>query len=724
MDFQTEASRRLREKKLIEMLVKAEFPVKKRSKTSAEILTQNHCDTMKALTKSVASTVGQNEKLETEETVSENEQRNQTDQKKSVDKSLNQLFKEMDKMDSVVSMERAAGKLTKEGTGLKSTISIIGSPKKSSRKAPPLDARLLTTHSVLVGDLTLGRNFKIFGLNGESVVEDALYAIGWNRLDEVAPGYYAQLAGSVHYKSSQRFSFSPATSANAPVHLTWADSPSRIRNSYFTDGEEMVNHVPNMALLSDKIKLFENLSAYERQVMGGGMRRPGLGIVGHIKMEKFIPTTYRVDVATDRTRFYREFRQGQIWICKPSNENCGRGIFLVRSLDEFHNLIMLYEEHKDKNHQPNAPRQSQVASAAAKPTPNQAPKTQPAFHNHAYNRVVQRYITNPLLVHGRKADLRAYLLVASTDPYIVLFRPGYVRLAMDEYDAKGQSPFSHLTNQCVQRKHPDYKAKRDDSVMTMDSFNEFVNASVAAEVGVAENWARDTLPTEMKKIMVQCFQAIRANLPSASTNGRFELLGVDFMLDDKLNLWLIEVNVNPALARGNATLASVIPAVVQEALYISIECFEKQKVVRGPLSPLHTCKEFQVIYEEYSSSKWIFGQNASPRWNPSFAIAEEEKLRLSVTRRQALCPRLPLGAPIRGKWAAPHEENAPSVICGIAATRHLIETMREALDARDDFDRGKKRKRNEEEEKEEEPEKGIEYPEENDDVKWLRERWR
>ena len=56
--------------KLIEMLVKAEFPVKKRSKTSAEILTQNHCDTMKALTKSVASTVGQNEKLETEETVS------------------------------------------------------------------------------------------------------------------------------------------------------------------------------------------------------------------------------------------------------------------------------------------------------------------------------------------------------------------------------------------------------------------------------------------------------------------------------------------------------------------------------------------------------------------------------------------------------------------------------------------------------------------------------
>ena len=65
-----------------------------------------------------------------------------------------------------------------------------------------------------------------------------------------------------------------------------------------------------------------------------------------------------------------------------------------------------------------------------------------------------------------------------------------------------------------------------------------------------------------------------------------------------------QVNVNPALATNNATLEAVIPPVVQEALYIAIECFEKQKVIRGPLSPLHTCKEFQVIYEEYSSSKW------------------------------------------------------------------------------------------------------------------------
>ena len=61
-----------------------------------------------------------------------------------------------------------------------------------------------------------------------------------------------------------------------------------------------------------------------------------------------------------------------------------------------------------------------------------------SHHPFSVSKVIQRYITNPLLVHGRKVDLRAYLLVASTDPYIVLFRPGYVRLAMDQYDVKGK----------------------------------------------------------------------------------------------------------------------------------------------------------------------------------------------------------------------------------------------------------------------------------------------
>ena len=43
--------------------------------------------------------------------------------------------------------------------------------------------------------------------------------------------------------------------------------------------------------------------------------------------------------------------------------------------------------------------------------------------------IVQRYIRNPLLLSGRKSEIRLYWLIANLDPLIVLlYREGTVRL--------------------------------------------------------------------------------------------------------------------------------------------------------------------------------------------------------------------------------------------------------------------------------------------------------
>lgn len=58
-----------------------------------------------------------------------------------------------------------------------------------------------------------------------------------------------------------------------------------------------------------------------------------------------------------------------------------------------------------------------------------------------------RYIQNPLLLEGKKFDVRSYLLIACTMPYMVFFGHGYARLTLNLYDPCSEDLSGHLTNQ-------------------------------------------------------------------------------------------------------------------------------------------------------------------------------------------------------------------------------------------------------------------------------------
>jgi hypothetical protein len=51
--------------------------------------------------------------------------------------------------------------------------------------------------------------------------------------------------------------------------------------------------------------------------------------------------------------------------------------------------------------------------------------------------ILQKYIQNPLLLNKRKFDLRVFVLIANTDPFLILFHTGYIRKALSDYDDKG-----------------------------------------------------------------------------------------------------------------------------------------------------------------------------------------------------------------------------------------------------------------------------------------------
>ncbi|KRX01017.1 hypothetical protein PPERSA_09623 [Pseudocohnilembus persalinus] len=162
--------------------------------------------------------------------------------------------------------------------------------------------------------------------------------------------------------------------------------------------------------------------------------------------------------------------------------------------------------------------------------------------------IIQKYIENPFLINNKKFDVRCYVLVAQVEPFLVFFHHGYLRLSLNEYTTLDSQSvmdqnlqLTHLTNAAIQKNHPDYQSNKDDSIWSMEQFQEYL---IKTEK-VSDKQQIESIYDKMKQILKYTFLAGQSKL--SSKKGCFELLGVDFMFDQDLNPFLIEINTNPAL---------------------------------------------------------------------------------------------------------------------------------------------------------------------------------
>ncbi|BFZ23598.1 hypothetical protein BsWGS_26637 [Bradybaena similaris] len=373
--------------------------------------------------------------------------------------------------------------------------------------------------------------FFIGGANGIQLVEGPLLALGWRRTAD---------------RFDDRFK------------LKWVENKARINYLTFREGEQLVNHIPNCRLLTNKLGLLCSLQDYERITLITKGRLP------RMKMADFVPETYKLDDKVDREKFIQEYKDGETWICKPTGMNQGKGIFLLRSKEKVDQLL------GDRD-----------------------PKLNPKCSRAPLMRIVQRYISHPLLINERKFDIRSYMFIASTVPFLVLYHKGYVRLSCNKYSPEDNNLTTHLTNQFVQKKDPAYKVVKEDTAWTMDKLNDYINEHVAPEKGLEQDWVYGKLTKQMQRITLHCFNSVRHKLQCKM--GYFDLYGLDFMVDSDMKVWLIEINANPALHTNCQALKDAIPSVVEEAIYLALECFEKS--CKGqPLMPLNSLGGYSVLY--------------------------------------------------------------------------------------------------------------------------------
>mmetsp|Transcript_35833 Transcript_35833/g.26619 ORF Transcript_35833/g.26619 Transcript_35833/m.26619 type:complete len:137 (+) Transcript_35833:116-526(+) len=106
----------------------------------------------------------------------------------------------------------------------------------------------------------------------------------------------------------------------------------------------------------------------------------------------FIPTSFMLPDDFELLKQYMKAFPSQTFIAKPSKGKGGKGIFLVKKFADLHKI------------------------------------------SHLEDFILQKYIENPLLVNGKKFDLRVYLVLKSIQPLkVFICQEGLARFCTVNY---------------------------------------------------------------------------------------------------------------------------------------------------------------------------------------------------------------------------------------------------------------------------------------------------
>ncbi|KAH9253551.1 hypothetical protein BASA81_008387 [Batrachochytrium salamandrivorans] len=142
---------------------------------------------------------------------------------------------------------------------------------------------------------------------------------------------------------------------------------------------------------------------------------------------------------------------------------------------------------------------------------------------HAMKYIVQRRIGDILTVNAAQWSLRAYLLLASTQPWFVFFSPGFARSVrfVDEED----------------------QVVLGEREITMEDYQYHLSHENIA----GSRFVQTHMEPFMKRVGEFLFRAARTRLQVRAKT--YQLVEMDFVLDEKLRMWYIGTNSAPLFSR-------------------------------------------------------------------------------------------------------------------------------------------------------------------------------
>ena len=315
------------------------------------------------------------------------------------------------------------------------------------------------------------------------------------------------------------------------------------------------NRIERNFQLTSKKRLFLNMKNYYQRI--------GKDVFSYLPLT-FLVTSGKNDVQFSNFRDYfheNPEKSHNLWIIKPGEcTNCGNGIQISSNFQEIEAIISNSES------------------------------------KHSY--IVQKYIEKPLLVHRRKFDIRCYGLCSCFNGHVqgYFYQEGYLRTSSKEFSLKNAgNRFIHLTNDAVQKKSEDYGKFEGGNKMSYPEFQRYLSTNLPIKV---DFWS-EILP-QMRELVRDTYRATHRLLDPKHRKQCFEVLGYDFMIDEQLKVWLIEVNTNPCLELSSTYLARLIPQMLDNAFRIVLDPYFPEPVEKKQLQ--WTSQVFQNRFELVFSS--------------------------------------------------------------------------------------------------------------------------
>ena len=212
-----------------------------------------------------------------------------------------------------------------------------------------------------------------------------------------------------------------------------------------------------------------------------------------------------------------------IWILKPSNLSRGRGVTCVNSL---------------------------------------LPIEQSLSATNDSGLIVQKYIENPLIIKNRKFDIRQWVLVTCLNPLTIwMWKEPYLRFGAEDYIMDDlNNIYSHLTNNSIAKHSTQFKNEKkfEGDMWTCKEFSDFIGG---------KKW--EEIHEKIKNAIICSFYAAHHEIKQRENS--HELYGYDFMIDEDLNVYLIEVNASPALDYSTKITKDAVKDMVKDLIKLVID---------------------------------------------------------------------------------------------------------------------------------------------------------